>query len=85
MQAHDYIRHGTTSLFAVLEVATRKVVGQCHRRHRGREFLKHLDAHYPEADHSGEEFHLILDNYATHQRPAGVCSVLTVPVSSSCC
>jgi len=73
MQTHDYIRHGTTSLFAALEVATGKVVGQCHRRHRGREFLKfleHLDSHYPEADHPGEELHLILDNYATHNTPA---------------
>ena len=42
-QTHDYIRHGTTSLFAALEVATGKVIGQCHRRHRHQEFLKFLD------------------------------------------
>lgn len=66
-QTHDYIRHGTTSLFAALEVATGKVVGQCHGKHRHQEFikfLKHLDKHYPENE--GETLHLIVDNYATH-------------------
>ena len=46
-QTHDYIRHGTTSLFAALNVATGKVIGHCHRRHRHQEllkFLKHVDA-----------------------------------------
>lgn len=66
-QTHDYIRHGTTSLFAALEVATGKVIGQCHGRHRHQEFLKFLkliDASYP--TRAGETLHLIVDNYATH-------------------
>jgi len=70
-QTHDYIRHGTTSLFAALEVATGKVTGQCHTQHRAVEFLKflkHLDRRYPERE--GETLHLIVDNYATHNTPA---------------
>lgn len=70
-QTHDYIRHGTTSLFAALEVATGRVTGQCHDRHRHQEFLKflkHLDKTYPEVE--GETLHLIVDNYATHDTPA---------------
>jgi transposase len=65
---HDYIRHGTTTLFAALEVAQGKVVGQCFARHRHQEFLKflkQLDAEYP-----GEvELHLVMDNYGTHKHP----------------
>lgn len=67
-QTHDYIRHGTTSLFAALDVATGKVVGQCHRRHRQREFLKFLeriDAAVPAA----LDVHLVLDNASTHKTP----------------
>lgn len=70
-QTHDYIRHGTTSLFAALEIATGKVTGQCHGKHRHQEFLKflkHLDKTYPVND--GESLHLIVDNYATHNTPA---------------
>ena len=70
-QAHDYIRHGTTSLFAALEVATGTVVGQCHQRHRHQEFIKflrHLDRRYPEVE--GRTILLIVDNYATHNTPA---------------
>lgn len=70
-QTHDYIRHGTTSLFAALEVATGKVTGQCHKKHRHQEFLKFLkllDQTYPERE--GETLHLIVDNYATHNTPA---------------
>lgn len=70
-QTHDYIRHGTLSLFAALEVATGKVFGQCHGKHRHQEFLKflkYLDESYPEQE--GETLHLILDNYATHNTPA---------------
>jgi len=70
-QTHDYIRHGTTSLFAALEVATGKVIGQCHRRHRHQEFLKflrHIDRQCPEVGE--QEIHLIVDNYATHNTPA---------------
>jgi transposase len=70
-QTHDYIRHGTTSLFAALEVATGKVIGQCHEKHRHQEFLKFLkllDKSYPAQE--GETLHLILDNYATHNTEA---------------
>jgi transposase len=62
---HDYKRHGTTSLFAALDVATGAVIGQCMKRHRHQEFLRFLrtiDRHTPKLD-----LHLILDNYATHK------------------
>ena len=68
---HDYVRHGTTSLFAALDVATGKVIGKCHRRHRHQEFLKfldHVDASLTKEP--GTSVHLILDNYATHKTPA---------------
>jgi len=65
-RAHDYERHGTTSLFATLDVATGKVIGRCFRRHRSVEFRKFLDVIDqrvpPELD-----VHLILDNYGTHK------------------
>ena len=65
-RTHDYVRHGTTTLFAALEIATGKVTGLCKQRHRHQEFLaflKHLARAYPE-----RELHLIMDNYATHKR-----------------
>jgi len=68
---HDYVRHGTTSLFAALNVATGEVIGRCHRRHRHQEFLKfldHLDAAVPREP--GVTLHVVLDNYATHKTPA---------------
>ena len=68
---HDYVRHGTTSLFAALDVATGRVIGTCHRRHRHQEFVKFLaaiDAAVPAED--GVTVHLVLDNYATHKTPA---------------
>jgi transposase len=68
---HDYVRHGTTSLFAALNVATGAVIGKCHRRHRHQEFLRfldHLDAALPKEP--GVSIHLVLDNYATHKTPA---------------
>jgi transposase len=67
-QTHDYIRHGTTSLFAALEVATGRVIGKCQRRHRAQEFLKFLE----EVDHQlpeETEVHLVMDNYGTHKTP----------------
>ena len=67
--SHDYQRHGTTSLFAALDIATGNVVGKCFARHRSREFKKfldHLDAQLPAA----AEVHIVLDNYATHKTPA---------------
>jgi transposase len=68
---HDYVRHGTTSLFAALNVATGQVIGKCLRRHRHQEFLKFLDevdAKLPRGP--GVGVHLVLDNYATHKTPA---------------
>ena len=66
-RTHDYVRHGTTTLFAALEIATGKVTGLCKNRHRHQEFLaflKHLARAYPD-----QQLHLVLDNYATHKRP----------------
>jgi transposase len=68
-RTHDYMRHGTTTLFAALDVATGEVMGECHRRHRSlefRRFLKHIDEAVP----TELDVHLILDNYATHKTPA---------------
>ena len=65
---HDYTRHGTTSLFAALEVASGKVHGRCYRRHRHVEFIAFLESlgqALPEL-----ELHLICDNYGTHKHPA---------------
>jgi transposase/transposase-like protein len=68
-RSHDYVRHGTTSLFAALDVKTGKVIGQCHRRHRAKEFRQFLQT--VEANVPAElEVHLILDNYGTHKTPA---------------
>ena len=65
-RTHDYKRHGTTSLFAALDVATGRVIGKCYRRHRAREFLdflKEIDRRVPE----GLDVHIVMDNYATHK------------------
>jgi transcriptional regulator with XRE-family HTH domain len=65
---HDYVRHGTTTLFAALNVADGTVIGQCQDRHRHQEWLKFLqliDAETP----ADRDLHLILDNYATHKHP----------------
>ena len=67
-QTHDYIRHGTTSLFAALNVLTGEVFGHCKARHRHQEFLsfmKKLDEQIPKRE--GLEVHLIMDNYGTHK------------------
>jgi DDE superfamily endonuclease len=67
---HDYVRHGTTTLFAALNTATGKVVAQCKPRHRHQEFLaflKHVDQAVP----ADLDVHLIVDNYATHKHPKG--------------
>ncbi|QRP42627.1 IS630 family transposase [Amycolatopsis sp. FDAARGOS 1241] len=66
-RTHDYVRHGTTTLFAALEIATGKVTGAVKPRHRHQEFLvflKQLARAYPD-----DELHLVMDNYATHKRP----------------
>ena len=68
-RTHDYMRHGTTSLFAALDVATGQVIGRCHARHRSREFRKFLDVIESQAP-KDLDIHLILDNYGTHKTPA---------------
>ena len=65
-RTHDYLRRGTTSLFAALDTRTGKVIGQCHRRHRAVEFRKFLDAIEAQVP-SDQEVHLIAGNYATHK------------------
>src|SRR6266404_6386247 len=67
-QTHDYIRNGTTSLFAALDVATGKVIGSCHRRHRHQEFLRFLER-IEEAVPEQLHIHLVMDNYGTHKMP----------------
>ncbi len=68
---HDYVRHGTTSLFSALDVATGRVIGQCHRRHRHDEFLKFLDhVDTAVAREAGVAIHVVMDNYGTHKHPA---------------
>jgi transposase len=65
---HDYVRHGTTTLFAALEILEGKVIGQCFPRHRHQEFLRflrQLDDEFPEK----LKLHLVLDNYGTHKHP----------------
>lgn len=65
----DYQRHGTTSLFAALDIATGKVIGNCHRRHRHQEFLKFMELVDSQLAADAPEVHLILDNYGTHKTP----------------
>jgi len=68
-RTHDYIRHGVTTLFAALDVATGEVIGSIHRRHRAAEFKKFLvtlDGRVP----AELDVHLICDNYSTHKTPA---------------
>ena len=65
-RTHDYVRHGTTSLFAALDAKTGQVIGQCHRRHRALEFRKFLDT-IEFAVPAELDVHLIADNYATHK------------------
>jgi transposase len=63
---HDYVRHGTTTLFAALEILEGKVIGQCYPRHRHQEFIKflrRLDTEFPEE----LNLHLVIDNYGTHK------------------
>jgi putative transposase len=66
---HDYVRHGTTTLFAALNIATGHVLTACKKRHRHQEylsFLKRVDASVP----TEFDIHLVVDNYATHKHPA---------------
>jgi transposase len=67
-RSHDYKRHGTTSLFAALDIATGRVIGKCYPRHRAIEFRKFLDE-IEAAVPADLEVHLVIDNYATHKAP----------------
>ena len=63
---HDYVRHGTTNLFAALDIATGQVIAQCRPRHRHEEFLlflRHIEANVP----ADLDVHLVMDNYGTHK------------------
>lgn len=65
-RTHSYVRHGTTSLFAALDIASGFVIGKCYKRHRATEFLdflKQIDANVP----PDLDVHIIMDNYATHK------------------
>ena len=67
-RTHTYVRNGTTSLFAALDIATGAVIGKCYKRHRATEFLdflKRIDVAVPK----GPDVHLVMDNYATHKTP----------------
>jgi transposase len=67
-RTHDYYRHGTTSLFAALDIATGKVIGNCFKQHRHQEFLRFLnqiDRNVP----AQLDVHLVMDNYGTHKAP----------------
>jgi transposase len=67
-RTHDYARHGTTTLFAALDIATGEVIGELHRRHRSSEFLQFLrtiEANVPPQ----MNIHLVMDNYGTHKTP----------------
>ena len=65
---HDYKRHGTTTLFAALDVLEGTVIGQCMARHRHQEFIRFLNK-INRATSAERELHLIVDNYATHKHP----------------
>jgi hypothetical protein len=65
---HDYKRHGTTTLFAALNVLDSKVIGQCMSRHRHQEFIRFLNKINRQTP-AEREVHLIVDNYATHKHP----------------
>lgn len=67
-QTHDYTRHGTTTLFAALDVLHGTVIGRCMQRHRHGEFIRFLNA-VEAAVPAGKVIHAILDNYATHKHP----------------
>lgn len=67
-QTHNYERHGTTTLFAALDIAAGKIIGQCQPRHRHQEFLKFMET-VEGATASDLAVHIILDNYGTHKHP----------------
>ena len=83
-QTHDYVRHGTLSLFAAYDAATGRVLGRCHQRHRHQEFLaflERIDAAF--SDDGKSQLHLIIDNYSTHKTPKSIAGCCVIPLSSS--
>ena len=64
----DYKRHGTTTLFAALNIVEGKVIGRCMQHHRHHEFIRFLDAVKAETP-VGKIVHVVPDNYATHTHP----------------
>ena len=68
MITHDYERHGTTTLFAALNMLDGTVLGRCMQRHRHQEFIRFLNAIEAEVP-AGKVVHVILDNYAAHKHP----------------
>jgi hypothetical protein len=78
---HDYVRHGTTSLFAAYDVGSGSVIAQSYRRHRHQEFLRFLkliDAAVP----GNLDLHLVLDNYATRKTPRSTSGCSSTPAST---
>ena len=65
---HDYKRHGTTTLFSALDIASGKVIGQCMKRHRHQEFISFLNTIDANTD-KALDLHIVIDNYATHKHP----------------
>ena len=82
-RSHDYQRHGTTSLFATLDIATGRVIGRCYQRHRAVEFRKFLTS-VEEAVPAELDIHLVLDNYATHKAPPVKAGVARHPRATTC-
>ena len=72
---HDYKRHGTTTLFAALNVLDASVIGRCTQRHRHQEFIRFLNAAEAQVP-AGKPMHAVLDNYATHKHPKMLAKVL---------
>lgn len=75
---HDYVRHGTTTLFAALDIASGEVITQCKKHHRHQEFLqflRHIDQNVPE----DLDIHLVVDNYATHKHHKVKCWLAARP------
>jgi hypothetical protein len=65
---HDYKRHGTTTLFAALDVLDGSIIGRCMQRHRHQEFIRFLNA-VEKTVPAAKAMHVILDNYAAHKHP----------------
>jgi hypothetical protein len=78
---HDYVRHGTTSLFAAFDISSSLVIAQHYRRHRHQEFLRFLKL-IDDAVPNDLDLHLVLDNYATHKTPRSRSGCCVTPGST---